>query len=208
MGGNPYPTATDNPDQGYYTSVDPHAKTSPGWDSGPVYDLGNSFITFGNTLYDNGTAIQNAVIGFASTGSQNGTGWNGWAAASVPPAVQQLVLQAQTVANQCWVTGEVINWYAMLRDQQEQTMAAEMARNDLLMILSTIIGLVLMFVPGGFLGIIDEMVTALLGDLVVVADRIVADAVGFLSGGVYKSLPEFVSSAEEVLAQSTLGKLG
>jgi hypothetical protein len=89
------------------------------WDPDAAIELGNAWITFGNTfntqLGNMSTALYSLTEGpWASGGSV--------AAEDAFAAVYELV---QPVINSCWDVGEMINHYAMLRTDQEKTGAKE-----------------------------------------------------------------------------------
>src|ERR1700722_13069433 len=102
----------------------PSSSTGPGqtyvpWDPDPVIALGNAWISFGNTLDAN-------LATMASSQFNLGDGsWDGDASVGMAGAFGALESTTIQVINSCWDMGESINYYAMLRSQQEATEAKE-----------------------------------------------------------------------------------
>ncbi len=155
-----------------YVSPDPNAPTSR-WNSDPVYNLGNAWISFGNTLYQTAAGLDATVNGLTTPSGEGGAGWDGWAAEGANAAIGPLTDQARTFANACWDTGEAINYYAMLRDQQEHTVAHQRTADLLMEILAPIMAIPLMF-TGGVLGAITDAISFIVAN--VAAVRVIVEA--------------------------------
>src|SRR5882757_2702305 len=86
------------------------------WDPDPVYELGNALIAFGDLLDDQRLAMETAQFNLI-----NGS-WSGQANMAMTSAFENgLSPQIMTVIEQFWNAGEAINYYAMLRTEQQAT---------------------------------------------------------------------------------------
>ena len=103
---------------------DPNSQVTD-WDPNPVYELGNAWIAFGDLLDEQVTAM--AVAQFDL---KNGA-WMGDASISMAAAFGTMRdNQVWDVVVQCWKMGESINYYAMLRSQQQATEAKQTLRSE------------------------------------------------------------------------------
>ncbi|MEV0473639.1 hypothetical protein, partial [Streptomyces prunicolor] len=108
-----------------------------GIDVGPIYDLGNAWIAFGDTLWDQANAAATAYSG-------TGAAWQGDAAGAADAAMLTVNSALISSIDPVWKIGEAINAYAdelvATEKEIEKEMMAEM--------LAAIFGAVLGFIPG------------------------------------------------------------
>src|SRR5205809_662876 len=129
------------------------------WDASPVYELGNAFIVFGDLL-DEKIADMSSALFDLGDGS-----WSGDASRSMSSAFMNgLRHGALLTVGALWSLGEAINYYAMLRSEQQETEAkqelASMLATVLGFALGTLLGLVGGMIPG-LLSMLGELVSAL-----------------------------------------------
>src|SRR5882757_398121 len=109
------------------------------WDPHPLYELGNALIAFGDLLHEQLTAMDGARSDVTKS-------WSGDAQVAMASAFDNgLSPQVADMAEQFWNAGEAINYYAMLRNEQQITEA----KQALASFLATLFGLVL----GALLGV-------------------------------------------------------
>ncbi|MEK8143014.1 hypothetical protein NKH18_15055 [Streptomyces sp. M10(2022)] len=109
------------------------------WQPELLYELGNAWIAFGDLLGE-----QLAKMSGAQFNLTNGS-WLGDSAMAASRACSEVQDTGTKVVVSCWEMGEAINYYAILRTQQQ----AEQAKQALAELISMIIGTVL----GSFLGL-------------------------------------------------------
>ena len=171
------------------------------WDPDPVIALGNAWISFGNTLNLNLSTM--SVVELDLTAG----GWLGTASVAMDGAWDALRQPAQKLVNSCWDMGETINYYALLRSQQEQTEAKEWLKEELLEIFGV---LALLLLPlGGIIGaaldaIVDLVdVAGLVTEAADAVSTFAADAASFILDSVgvdadALTIPSWVSTMGEV----------
>ncbi|OON76170.1 hypothetical protein B1H18_21320, partial [Streptomyces tsukubensis] len=107
------------------------------WDPTPIYELGNAWIDFGDLLGE-----QLAKMSGAQFDLINGS-WTGDSATSMSGAFYEMRNMVTKVVVNCWEMGEAINYYAILRTQQQAEQAKEAVAELISMIVGTVIGAVL-----------------------------------------------------------------
>src|SRR5260370_25167335 len=111
------------------------------WDPNPVYELGNAWITFGNLLDEKLAEMSGATLDLS-----NGS-WEGDSSMAMDFAFNNtLQPTVMTAIDLCWTMGERINYYAMLRTQQQETEYKQEVANGIAVALVGVLGFVFSFI--------------------------------------------------------------
>ncbi|MYS23329.1 hypothetical protein GA0115240_15193, partial [Streptomyces sp. DvalAA-14] len=156
------------------------------WDPNPVIELGNAWITFGDQLYEQYQAMENAQFNLI-----NGA-WMGTAATAMTVAFFNQSDGSDAIGNyglqpniiqvclDSWDMGEAINYFALLRSQQQKTEAKE----ELAALIATLLGLGLSILAGlasEIFGLIASLIGRLVSSLIEIGGM-VGEAVATLAG--------------------------
>ncbi|MFG2960185.1 lonely Cys domain-containing protein [Streptomyces sp. NPDC048291] len=159
------------------------------WDPNPVYELGNALIDFGDYLDEQVARMTSAEFDL------NNGAWQGDAEMWMTQAYSDQRESVMEIIEEFWDTGEMINYYAMLRTEQEATLAKQSLANLIAGIVGVLLG-ALLFVAPELLGLIG------------VGMSILADIGGMLGSiftflvNVGKSVGQFVGSAATAVGEA------
>ena len=157
------------------------------WDSDPVITVGNACIMWGDLCWEQLLVMEGAQFNLI-----NG-GWTSDASIAFGDGFATVQQDGQAVAEYCWRMGETINYYAILRTQQEKTEAKQELAQMLLSIFTDLLGFI-PFDTGGLLGAFAKFVA----DIVPVTEAV--------ASGIAK-MAEFIGQAETFVLDGTASGL-
>ena len=140
--------------------------TDKNWDPNPVYELGNALIDFGDFLDEQAARMTGAEFDL------NNGAWRGDAEMYMTQAFSDQRESVMNIIEEFWDTGEMINYYAMLRTEQEKTLAKQALAELIAGLVGVFLG-ALLFVGPELLGVLEAAFALLgnVGKMVASADR-------------------------------------
>ncbi|MER7186447.1 hypothetical protein ABT404_44495, partial [Streptomyces hyaluromycini] len=164
------------------------------WDPNPVYELGNALIDFGDFLDEQAARMTSAEFDL------NLGAWQGDAEMYMTQAFADQREAVMNIIEEFWDTGEMINYYAMLRTEQEATLAKQSLSELIAGIVGVLLGALLFVAPellgllGAAAGLLAE-VGGMMGSIftfLVNVGKSVGQFVGSAAAAVGETLPDWV----------------
>ncbi|MER5794215.1 lonely Cys domain-containing protein [Streptomyces sp. NPDC001980] len=164
------------------------------WDPNPVYELGNALIDFGDFLDEQAARMTDAEFDL------NLGAWQGDAEMWMTQAFSDQREAVMEIIEEFWDTGEMINYYAMLRTEQEATLAKQSLSELIAGIVGVLLGALLFVAPellgllGAAAGLLAE-VGGMMGSIftfLVNVGKSVGQFVGSAAAAVGETLPDWV----------------
>ncbi|MFF3561805.1 lonely Cys domain-containing protein [Streptomyces sp. NPDC002574] len=163
--------------------------TDKNWDPSPVYEIGNALIDFGDFLDEQAAALTDAEFNL------NLGAWRGDAERYMTQAFADQRETVMNIIEEFWDTGEMINYYAMLRTEQEETLAKQALSELIAGLVGVFLG-ALLFVAPELLGLLGAVV-GLLGRV----SEMVAEAVTAISS-MAANAARFVDTAVTAIVET------
>ena len=163
--------------------------TDKNWDPNPVYELGNALIDFGDFLDEQAARMTGAEFDL------NNGAWRGDAEMYMTQAFSDQRESVMNIIEEFWDTGEMINYYAMLRTEQEKTLAKQALAELIAGLVGVFLG-ALLFVGPELLGVL-EAAFALLGNV----GKMVASAISAVTTAA-SDAGSFVGSALTAIGET------
>ncbi|MER6273800.1 lonely Cys domain-containing protein [Streptomyces sp900105755] len=170
------------------------------WDPNPVYELGNALIDFGDLMDEQAQRMTSAEFDL------NLGAWRGDAEMYMTQAFADQRESVMEIIEEFWDTGEMINYYAMLRTEQEKTLAKQALAELIAGLVGVFLGALVFAAPEllgaleaglAMLGRVGEIIASAIETISTVATE-VGKFVGTAVSAIGDTLPDWVVTMAEV----------